>query len=381
MKKLSATIAELAAMRAAGAPYPVGLAPIRLENLAAFGTNPGALKAKVHVPARLADQPALVVVMHGCTQNADGYDHGSGWSRLADEHGFALLFPEQQRANNPNLCFNWFSPADNARDRGEALSVRQMIATMMAAHDIDASRVFITGLSAGGAMTSIMLAAYPELFAGGAIIAGLPHGAASNVSEALQAMRGSTTYGAGELGDHVRKASGHNGPWPCVSVWHGTADATVNGANADAIIAQWVSVHGLDTTPSATETIAGHRRRIWKDAAGRPVLEDYRIEGMGHGTPLATTGEEACGAIMPHMIEANISSTRRIAASWHLLDGGNFGSTPHSMKQRDETSGASNGRAAPVERQRPATPPPAAPAKGGVEKIIEDALRAAGLMR
>ena len=78
-----------------------------------------------------------------------------------------LLFPEQQRANNFNLCFNWFSPADNQRDGGEALSIRQMIAAVVEAHDIDASRIFVTGLSAGGAMTSILLASYPEVFAGG----------------------------------------------------------------------------------------------------------------------------------------------------------------------------------------------------------------------
>ena len=102
------------------------------------------------------------------------YDFGTGWSTLAKRYGFALLMPEQQASNNANTCFNWFNPGDVARGRGEAASIRQMVARMVADHKIDPRRIYITGLSAGGAMTSVMLAIYPEVFAGGAIIAGLP---------------------------------------------------------------------------------------------------------------------------------------------------------------------------------------------------------------
>ncbi|WP_353047241.1 PHB depolymerase family esterase [Sphingobium sp. BHU LFT2] len=110
MTRLSATIARLAAMRARHTTQASASGPGRLADLDVFGTNPGALSAKIYVPQKVAEKPALVVVLHGCTQNAEGYDRGSGWSQLADEQGFLLLFPEQQRANNPNLCFNWFSP-------------------------------------------------------------------------------------------------------------------------------------------------------------------------------------------------------------------------------------------------------------------------------
>jgi poly(hydroxyalkanoate) depolymerase family esterase len=270
MGKFSATIAKLAALRAAASTpaAPSG----RLSELTAFGPNPGALKGRTYIPSGSSDRPALVVVLHGCTQRADGYDFGAGWSRLADEQGFVLLFPEQQRTNNPNLCFNWFSPADSVRDRGEVLSIRQMIEAMLDAHGIDRSRIFVTGLSAGGAMTSILLAAYPELFAGGAIIAGLPYGSASNVAQALEAMRGPGKYDGNALGDLVRSASGHSGPWPCISVWHGTADATVNSANADAILAQWMSVHGLNHGPDASGITAcspvRRTRRPWRWPAG-----------------------------------------------------------------------------------------------------------------
>jgi poly(hydroxyalkanoate) depolymerase family esterase len=356
--------------------------PSRLADLHAVGANPGELNAKTYVPEHLAENPALVVVLHGCTQSAGGYDRGSGWSQLADEHGFLLLFPEQQRANNPNLCFNWFSPTDNARDRGEAQSIRHMITAVVEAYDVDPSRIFVTGLSAGGAMTSVMLASYPELFAGGAIIAGLPHGSASNIPQALEAMRGAGAYSARELGDRVRRASDHEGPWPRISIWHGSADATVSSTNADAILAQWLSVHGLDPTPNASEQIAGHRHQVWSDETGRALIEDYRISSMGHGTPLATTGPEACGAVMPHMLEAGISSTRRIAASWGLLEARKERISVQSVRKNPES--ASNVPAPRINRLEPLPSEPARPmisGKAGVEKIINDALRAAGLMR
>ena len=382
MRKLSANIAELVAMRAAAGSTMEANQPSRLQEVESFGTNPGALKAKCYVPAQVAQKPALVVVLHGCTQTADGYDHGAGWSQLADDHGFILLFPEQQRSNNPNLCFNWFSRADNVRDRGETLSIRQMIGTMIDAHGIDTSRIFITGLSAGGAMTSILLASYPELFAGGAIIAGLPFGAASNVQQALEAMRAPDTLSGDQLGDRVRSASDHAGPWPRIAIWHGAADQTVKSSNADAILAQWLSVHELDEAPNSTEDISGHRYRIWHDAKGRALIEDYRITGMGHGTPLATTGNDACGTPMPHMLEAGISSTRRIAASWGLLNDQKVVQRPKPMDRATvETPNSLSTAKTGLETLSSVKPARAAANKGSVQKIIEDALRSAGLMR
>ena len=120
-----------------------------------------------------------------------------------------------------------------------------------------ARRIFVTGLSAGGAMTSVMLATYPEVFAGGAIIAGLPFGVATNMREAISGMYQSPSRPAGELGDLVRNASHHKGPWPKLSVWHGSADRTVNPANADEIVKQWLDVHQL---PSAPMSEADRRR-------------------------------------------------------------------------------------------------------------------------
>src|ERR671916_1041135 len=157
-------------------PYAV---PSRLREVTGFGSNPGQLRMLTYIPDNLPASSPLVVVLHGCTQTAAGYDHGAGWSTLADRYGFAVLFPEQQRGNNPKLCFNWFQGEDIQRDGGEPLSIRQMVERMVRDHGIDRSHVFVTGLSAGGAMTAVMLATYPELFAGGAIVAGVPYGCAS----------------------------------------------------------------------------------------------------------------------------------------------------------------------------------------------------------
>src|SRR3954447_26729935 len=292
-----------------------------LVEVTGFGSNPGALKMFAFVPEQLQHPPALVVVLHGCGQTASGYDLGAGWSTLAKRYGFALLMPQQQPANNANGCFNWFNPEDTARDSGEACSIRQMIARMVREHKIDGRRIFVTGLSAGGAMTSVMLATYPEVFAGGAVIAGLPFGVASNVREALNGMFQSHSRPASELGDLVRHASSHKGPWPKVSVWHGSADRTVNPANADEIVKQWIDVHGLPSTPMSEGSVDGYPRQVWWNADGETVVESYTITDMAHGTPLGTAdNDQRYGAEGAFLIEAGISSSYHIANFFGLTE-------------------------------------------------------------
>ncbi len=348
------------------APLP---ANDRLGLLPPIADNPGRLTGRLHVPKGIQGAAPLVVVLHGCTQNAALYDHGSGWSALADKYGFILLFPEQSPANNPLLCFNWFQSEDNQRAMGEAASVANMIAAVKAAHDVDPDRVFVTGLSAGGAMTSVMLATYPETFAAGAIIAGMAYGCASGVVEAFDCMGGRARNSARELGAKVRRASSHKGPWPRVQIWHGGADTTVAPGNADAIALQWGGLHGLTPKPDHEDEVAGHPRRIWRGEDGAPAIEQYTITDMAHGVPLDPgAGEGESGRAGSHMLDVGLSSTDRIAAF--------FGIAPEPVEQTQRAPRA-------ISIQQPgtarATPPPE-PANG-VQAVIEKALRAAGLMR
>jgi poly(hydroxyalkanoate) depolymerase family esterase len=309
-----------------------------------FGSNPGGIRMFSFVPGKLQYRPALVVVLHGCGQTAAGYDLGAGWSTLAKRYGFALLMPQQQPSNNPQGCFNWFNPADTSRERGEACSIRQMIARMAGDNGIDPHRIFVTGLSAGGAMTSVMLATYPEVFAAGAVIAGLPFGVATNVREALNGMFQSPSRAAGELGDLVRNASNHKGPWPKLSVWHGSADRTVNPANANEIVKQWLDVHQLPPAPMSEATVDGYPRQVWWNANGETIVESYTITDMAHGTPLGTAdNDEQYGAQGAFLIEAGISS------SYHIANF--FGLTVWIHRPMDVAKLAST--AAPKEAARP----------------------------
>jgi poly(hydroxyalkanoate) depolymerase family esterase len=365
-----------------------------------FGSNPGSLRMFSFVPGHLQQPPALVVVLHGCGQTAAGYDLGAGWSTLAKRYGFALLMPEQQPSNNAQTCFNWFNPEDTARDSGEACSIRQMIARMVGDYKIDQHRIFVTGLSAGGAMTSVMLATYPEVFAGGAVIAGLPFGVASNVREALNGMFQSPSRPAGELGDLVRDASQHNGPWPKISVWHGSADRTVNPANANEIVKQWLDVHHLPPTPMSEGTVDGYPRQIWWDADGETIVESYTITDMAHGTPLGTAdNDERYGAQGAFLIEAGISSSYHIASFFGLTE---WISQPREVAQVAPAAAANQAtKMIPVAVEAPPPAPdlskvlwplttvnrrPAPPRQPGrraidVGAVITRALTAAGLMK
>jgi len=355
--------------KGAAAFAPAASVEDRLTVLPPVRDNPGNLLGRCYVPANLSGPAPLVVVLHGCTQNAAVYDHGSGWSRLADRHGFLLLFPEQQRANNPMLCFNWFSGNDSQRGMGEAASIKAMIDAMAKTHDVDPARIFVTGLSAGGAMASVMLATYPELFAAGAIIAGMAYGCATDVAGAFDCMSGRASADARELGQKVRRASPHKGPWPRVQVWQGSADHTVAPSNADAIVLQWAHLHGLDAKPDRSDQVAGYPRRAWLGASGQPLIEQYTITGMAHGIPLDPgTGEGESGAAGAHMLDVGLSSTDRIAAF--------FGIAPASAERVEPRARRAAGSTAARPRAQ-ARPEPAS----GVQAVIENALKAAGLMR
>ena len=280
----------------------------------AFGTNLGNLGMYIYEPSTRAKRRPCVIVLHGCTQTPRGYDTASGWSRLAEEHGFLLIYPEQKRSNNERTCFSWFQPQDVTRDHGEVESIRQMLDWAIAERNVDPANVFVCGLSAGGAMAGAMLATYPERFVAGAVIAGLPYGAAAGIAEAMDAMFVGRTKGAGKWGDIVRAASPHAGPWPRVTMWHGSEDTTVRPINAGELVKQWTNVHGVGAEEPSVDQIGAITRRIWRDADGCECVTEYMVPGIGHGTPVADATPPA-----PFFIPAGISATRQIAEDFGLL--------------------------------------------------------------
>jgi feruloyl esterase len=305
---------------AEAAPDEAKASETGLTEIVGFGSNPGALRMLVHLPEGLPPGAPLVVVLHGCTQSAAAFDRACGWSDLAGRFGFALLLPEQRQGNNLKDCFNWFAAGDTRRGAGETLSIRQMIGWMLANHDLDPQRVYVTGLSAGGSMAAVMLTVYPEIFAGGAIIGGLPYGSAIHASQARPAMSGKrNNRPAGGWGDMVRAASPHRGPWPRVSIWHGEADPSVHPVNAERLVEQWTELHGLAGTLALEEQAGAHLHRVWRGSDGEALVESHIIAGMAHGAPIrAGTGPGCCGVAGPATLDVGISSTHRILEFWGL---------------------------------------------------------------
>jgi poly(hydroxyalkanoate) depolymerase family esterase len=269
---------------------------IRLEH----DDGPRARPVFVYAPPDLdpAVPAPLVVMLHGCTQTAASFSSGSLMNRTADRHGFVVAYPEQSREENPSCCWNWFSTSHQARGGGEPASIAGATRAVAEAVDhwtIDPARVFVAGMSAGGAMAAVMAATYPDLFAAVAIHSGLGYGSARTMPDAMQAMRRGGP-GPEAQGEHAFAAMGAAArPVPAI-VLHGTADATVAPVNADHAVRQWMATNrrasggeyapDLDR-PEATvrDDGAGGRpftRRTWLDRGGRVVQEQIDVEGLGH---------------------------------------------------------------------------------------------------
>ncbi|MEW1792228.1 extracellular catalytic domain type 1 short-chain-length polyhydroxyalkanoate depolymerase [Streptomyces niveus] len=294
-------------------PAPQARAAVALERVTNFGANPGGLNMYVYRPASLPANAPVVVALHGCTQSAQIYADNSGLSTFADRHGFLLVLAETTSLNNTNKCFNWFQSADIGRGQGEAASIRQMVAHAVSSYGADASRVNVTGLSAGGGMTAVMLAAYPDVFKAGAVMAGLPYACATDVLTAFTCMSPGVDRTPQEWAQRVRNTyPGYPGPWPRVSVWQGDNDPTVVPRNADELRDQWTQVHGLDQTPDRSSTIGPNstRRDEYLAGDGTVAVEVNRVPAIGHGTPVDPgTGAEQCGATgTAHFIDSICSS-------------------------------------------------------------------------
>jgi poly(hydroxyalkanoate) depolymerase family esterase len=323
------------------------------RQVAGVTPNPGNLLMYEYVPDDLPSDAPLVVALHGCTQSAKDFDDESGWTGLAERYHFALLLPEQQQANSEDRCFNWFPDEDNHRDRGEAASIKAMIDRMVADHGVDRGRVFVTGFSAGGAMTAVMLATYPEVFAGGAVIAGVPYGCANTDGEPfLTALKRTflATNPYGEAGwaayacgitrlavpfrftpfdrqpeawaDLVRRAGAATPPaWPKVLLWQGDDDQTVHPMNLQELLDQWTAVEGIDEVPEGEDRTATYHRREFADATGEVRVEAFDLPALGHAVPVDPRSRSGrCGKAGGYFVDRHVCAALQTARFWGLTD-------------------------------------------------------------
>jgi len=264
---------------------------VSMTQVVDFGENPGQLQMLWYLP-KVAEKPMpLVVVLHGCTQTGEDVTIHSGWNKLADSLGFAVIYPQTGPFNNVSRCFNWFKPEDVSGRRGESASIKSMIDYLLAMSLIDEKRVFITGLSAGGAMAVAMMAQYPETFAAGAILTGGAYGLASNAVEASRAMRGKVTKTPEEWGSIVRAQNpDFKGDYPRISIFQGLKDKTVNPVNAQHLVSQWTNLHSAQLlSPLADSTCAGHKYiqcSTWANAKGETVIRLYLFDNLGHAVSI-----------------------------------------------------------------------------------------------
>lgn len=313
-------------------------------------TNPGNLTMEKYIPDAMPAQAPLVVILHGCTQNGQEYLNKAGWKKLADQYKFAVLLPTQKSANNMNACFNWFEPNDIDRGKGEGASIINAMDRVIADHALDGSRVFVSGLSAGGAMTSVMLGTYPERFKGGAVNAGVVYGCARNVFSGLTCMTNPGSSTPQQFGDKVRTANpGYSGPWPTVQVFHGKNDDKVGIANLTAIMKQWTNVHGIDQTADVTGTGGNADIKRYNNAQGVSKVETYEINGMGHATVVNPgAAAEDCGEAAQYYVDGNVCSAFVSGKFWGIIvsaddgfAGGGGGTTTTTAATTSTTAGSS----------------------------------------
>jgi poly(hydroxyalkanoate) depolymerase family esterase len=302
---------------------------LALTQVTSFGSNPAGLRMWKYVPQSMPQDAPLVLALHACSQQAADYEN-AGWNALADQYKFYVVYPEQTSSNNALTCFNWAGnntnpltgqndPANLTRGQGENLSIKQMVDYMKSTYSIDASKVFITGLSGGAAMTALMLATWPDVFAAGATFAGVPYYCTTNKNEVyMPCLTPGRNLTPMQWGDYVRMGdSGFTGQWPRVSIWQGSKDSVVNPDNTNELMKQWTNAHGLTQTPTVTDTLAGQPHQAWKDANGRIVVETVSVTGMDHGVPI--DAKHGCGTAAPYILDVGLCSALEVAKFFGIV--------------------------------------------------------------
>ncbi|MBK1840629.1 PHB depolymerase family esterase [Azospirillum sp. YIM B02556] len=295
------------APRPAAEPLPDGASFVTES----FSGTAGTRAYKLYVPANRGDGPRpLVVMLHGCTQSPDDFAAGTRMNAFAERHGVFVAYPEQPASANAQRCWNWFKPEDQRRGQGEPDLLAGITRRILRDHPVDPSRVYIAGLSAGGAAAAIMGEAYPDLYAAVGVHSGLPAGAAHDLPSALAAMR---QGGRGEAG---KAGAGH--PVPTI-VFHGDRDTVVHPQNGDRVAARATAAAAGLVPEVRHGEAAGRRsfsRTLHTDPSGRTLCEQWAIYGAGHawagGSPSGSytdpQGPDATAEMMRFFLEHRLRS-------------------------------------------------------------------------
>ncbi|HEY6187866.1 MAG TPA: PHB depolymerase family esterase [Pyrinomonadaceae bacterium] len=247
----------------------------------------------------------LVLMLHGCTQTPADFAAGTQMNALADKHNFMVVYPAQPAEANPVKCWNWFQPEHQQRGAGEPALLAAVVSRVRATYKVDDRRIYVVGISAGGAMAVIMGVAYPDIFSAVGVSAALQYKAASNVGEALAAQSAGSRQDPNAQGTLAYRAMHDIKPAPRkrripLIVFQGSLDVAVAPANAAQIITQWAQMNDyLDddadnntvddkaesTTPGAVPNGHSYERSVYKDKSGRVLLEKWMVEGMRHAWP------------------------------------------------------------------------------------------------
>jgi len=253
-------------------------------------TNGAGTRAyKLYIPSGYKDEPLpLVVMLHGCTQNPDDFAAGTGMNNVAEENNCFVVYPEQTKNANGSQCWNWFQPGDQRRDQGEPSILADITRELARNYKVDTSRIYVAGLSAGGAMAVVLAATYPELFAGVGVHSGLPYGVAHDVPSAFAAMK-RRKLKAGARHEHLAQARqpAPLGKMVPAIVFHGDRDTTVSPLNGEQALAQCVPAAGDANARADVQqgTVPGGRtytKTVIRDAQGKPVAEKWVVHGAGH---------------------------------------------------------------------------------------------------
>ena len=252
-----------------------------------FGVSLGSLDYLLYVPATITAPAPLVVMLHGCTQSADDFARGTQMNALADELGFIVAYPEQSRSANAQKCWNWFRPGDQGKAAGEPAMIAAITREIAAKYPVEPDRIYVAGLSAGGAAAAIMASAFPDIYAAAGIHSGLACGSAQDLPSALAAMQGRGKR---------RRAAASQAYVPLIT-FHGDRDGTVHPANSDQIHAAWdkaPAMAGLEREVTEGTDGAGraYRKTAMVDRDGRSMSESWLLKGAGH----AWSGGSAAGS-------------------------------------------------------------------------------------